>query len=172
MYEPSHLQFYFTMSPYVRCPQIIPLFSDLFHTVSALGCGPAECQCCATTVTVVVYKLRQKGIWMKITPYAFVHLNLWISKMKNMTYFCQKFEKFHYCLKFLVTAPYWYFLIKSRFSEIFKKISWKCRGNHFTNFLSNFLLENYLPRVHSLTHGRFSSLEEIPTRGMLIAQTS
>ena len=129
MCEPSHLQFYFTMSPYVRCPQ-----NYLFHTVSALGCGPAECQCCATTVTVVVYKLRQKGIWMKITPYAFVHLNLWISKMKNMTYFCQKFEKFHYCLKFLVTAPYWYFLIKSRFSDFFFRNLVKMQGESFHEF--------------------------------------
>ena len=37
---------------------------------------------------------------------------------------------------------------------------------------TNPVLENYLPRVHSLTHGRFSSLEAIPTRGMLIAQMS
>ena len=31
------------------------LCSDSFHAVLAWSCGPAKCQCCAPTVTVVVY---------------------------------------------------------------------------------------------------------------------
>ena len=31
------------------------LYSDSFHAVLALSCGLAKCQCCLTTVTVVVY---------------------------------------------------------------------------------------------------------------------
>ena len=34
----------------------IELCSDSFHAVLALSCGRAKCQCCITTVTVVVYK--------------------------------------------------------------------------------------------------------------------
>ena len=33
----------------------IELYSDSFHAVLALSCGRAKCQCCITTVTVVVY---------------------------------------------------------------------------------------------------------------------
>ena len=38
----------------------IELCSDSFHVVLALSCGRAKCQCCITTVTVVVYTLYLK----------------------------------------------------------------------------------------------------------------
>ena len=37
----------------------IELCSDSFHAVLALSCGRAKCQCCITTLTVVVYRWRQ-----------------------------------------------------------------------------------------------------------------
>ena len=38
----------------------IELCSDSFHAVLALSCGRAKCQCCITTVTVVVYCVKRE----------------------------------------------------------------------------------------------------------------
>ena len=40
----------------------IELCSDSFHAVLALSCGLAKCQCCVTTVTVVVYLTGKKSL--------------------------------------------------------------------------------------------------------------
>ena len=54
-----------------NCPGELParltrlrneICSDSFHAVLALSCGLAKCQCCVTTVTVVVYLTGKKSL--------------------------------------------------------------------------------------------------------------
>ena len=66
----------------VECPARLTrlrneLYSDSFHAVLAWNCGRAKCQCCAATVTVVVY-MNQKEEVLSIL-YSFTPL-IWISK--------------------------------------------------------------------------------------------
>ena len=51
----------------------IELCSDSFHAVLALSCGQAKCQCCITTVTVVVYCIKTEGKY--VIKIIFPHLN-------------------------------------------------------------------------------------------------